>query len=415
MRSLKYIILIIACLSATAFSADRYKVRSVGQAPAELPDARNAAIEDALRQAVEHAAGVKISSITEVKDYQLINDAIYSSTAGLVETYKVLKYNPNQDGLYTIKVESVVSRTEINTKIEAWKALIKRKGRPRMMVVGSVDKQPFERRLTAELQGILEQKALTVIDLEMLEENKRRDAERAAQGDLDPLKAALISREAGADYFISVQIEGTKYTAQDYHGITLYPVDATAILKVISADTGRVIASEVVDGSQKADSTERAMRDVTSAVTSDALEKALRRVAVNWLNDLDQRGGAQITVKALAFPHERLEAMIKGLKAADQVKDVIVDETDRQGRSTFRIITNDLTINIASILKKIDPSITVVNTAKSSIEISAEAKSNSRAPSGGIISSNTAMITAVSAAGVLVAFTAVTLIRTRRS
>ncbi|MBW8016276.1 MAG: hypothetical protein FVQ82_08825 [Planctomycetes bacterium] len=412
MRSLKQIILVIACLTATAFAADRYKVRSTGQAPADLPDARTAAIEDALRQAVEHAAGVKISSITEVKDFRLIEDAIYASTAGLVETYKVLQENPDQDGLYTLRVESVVSRADINTKFEAWKALIKRKGYPRLMVVGSVDKQPFERRLTAEIQGILEKKALTVIDLEMLEENKRRDAQRASQGDLDPLKAALISREAGADYFVSVQIEGTKYTAQQYHGITLYPVDATAIVKVISADTARVIASEVVDGSQKADTTERAMRDVTSTVTAAAIEKALRRVAVNWLNDLDQRGGMQITVKASAFSFERLEAIVKGLRSAPGIKEIIVDATDSQGRSTFRIITNDLAINIAAILKKIDPAIIIKTTDKTSIEISTDAASP---PSGGIINSNTAMIAAVSAAGALAAFTAVTIIRTRKS
>jgi len=412
MRTFIYIILIIACFTATAAAADRYKVRSTGQAPAGLPDAKTAAIEAALRQAVEHAAGVNISSITEVKDYQLIEDAIYASTAGLVEKYEVLQYNPDQDGLYTVRVESIVSRADINTKFEAWKALIKRKGHPRLMVVGSVDKQPFERRLTAELQGILEKKALTVIDLEMLEENKRRDAERASQGDLDPLRAALISREAGADYFISVQIEGTKYTAQQYHGITLYPVDATAILKVIAADTARVIASEVVDGSQKADTTERAMQDVTSTVIASAMEKALRRIAVNWLNDIDQRGGTQITVKALAFPFERLEAILKALRAESSIKEVIVDATDSQGRSTFRIITNDLALNIAAVLKKIDPSLTIKTTGKTSIEIVANVSS---APSGGIINSNTALIAAVSVSGVLALFTVITLIRTRKS
>lgn len=412
MRTLKYIILIIACLAPTVFAADRYKVRSTGQAPTGLADAKTAAVEAALRQAVEHAAGVNISSITQVKDFQLIEDAIYSSTAGLVEKYEVLQENPDQDGLYTVRVESIVSRADINTKFQAWKALIKRKGHPRLMVVGSVDKQPFERRLTARLQGMLEKRALTVIDLEMLEENQRTDAERASQGDLDPLKAALISREAGADYFVSVQVEGTKYTAQDYHGITLYPVDATAILKVIAADTARVIASEVVDGSQKADTTERAMLDVTGSVTETAMEKALRRVAVNWLSEVDRRAGAQITVKASAFPFQRLEAILRTLGTEPAVKQVMVDSIDQQGRSTFRIITNEIAVNIAAILKKIDPAINMKVTGKSSIEISTEPAADS---SGGIINSNNILIAAVSVAGAFAAFTAITLVRTRKS
>ena len=120
----------------------------------------------------------------------------------------------------------------------------------------------------------------------------------------------------------------------------------------------------------------------------------------------------QITVKASAFPFERLAAIIKGLRATGQIKEVIVDATDNQGRSTFRIITNDLAINIAAILKKIDPAIIIKTTVKTSIEISTDAASP---PSGGILNSNTAMIAAVSAAGTLVAFTAVTIIRTRKS
>jgi hypothetical protein len=230
---MKKIIFLMLILVGTVNAADRVMVRATGQAPAELPNAREASIEAALRQAVEVGGGVKVAGVTEVKDYELIKDVIYVQTAGLVEKYDVIAENPNQDGFYTVRVEAIISRADINTKLEAWKALIKRKGRPRVMVVGSVDKQPFQRRLTAHVQDILERKSLTVIDLDMLEENKRLDAERAAKGDLDPIKAALITRQAGADYFVVVQIEGTKYTQQSFHGVTMYPVDATAIVNVI--------------------------------------------------------------------------------------------------------------------------------------------------------------------------------------
>jgi len=349
--------------------AGRVMVRATGQAPADLPNAREAAVEAALRQAVEVGGGVQLASETEVQNYELIKDAIYVKTAGLVEEYKVTQENPNQDGFYTVRVEAIVSRADINSKVEAWKALIKRKGRPRLMVCGAVDRVLFDRRLTAEVQGILEKRGLTVIDLDMLQENQQRAAERAAKGDLDPQKAALIVRETGADYLVTVQIEGTKYSAQEYHGVTLYPVDATAILKVIAADTARLIASEVDDGSQTGDTPERALQAVTSQVAQVALEQAIRRIAVHWLEDVDQRGGMEIQVVANAFGFERFDTLVKGLRATGGVKDIIVDQTDTQGRSQFRVVTNSPAFNLAAVLKQVDPGITIANSTKYRIEI----------------------------------------------
>ena len=160
MKNKMFISLAMLVFSTSAFAEGQAMVRATGQAPADLPNAREEAIEDALRQAVEAGAGVYIASETETRDFQLIRDVIYVKSAGLVESYEVTGYNPNQDGLYTVRVEAIVSRADIHTKLEAWKALIKRKGRPRMMVVGSVDKRPFEPRLTAEVQSVLERRGL---------------------------------------------------------------------------------------------------------------------------------------------------------------------------------------------------------------------------------------------------------------
>lgn len=355
--------------SVSVFAADKVMVRATGQAPAGLPNARQAAVEAALREAVEVGGGVELASVTETRDYQLIEDVIYVRTAGLVEKYDVIRENPNQGGLYTVRVEAIISRADINTQIEAWKALIKRKGRPRIMVAGSVDRMPFERRLTAEVQGTLERKGLTVIDLDMLKENQRRDAERAAKGDLDPAKAALISREVGADYLVVVQIEGTKYSQQSFHGVNLYPVDATAIIKVIAADTAGLVAAETVSASQKADTSERAMLAVTSEVTDIALTEALKRIAAHWLDDVDQRGGAEFAVVADAFDFDRFQRLVGGLRAAGGVKDIIVDSTDYQGRSSFRVVTNNTAFNIAAVLRQVDPGVIITNSSKYRIEI----------------------------------------------
>ena len=368
-RVLFIVLLLTTAVSALAES-DRIMVRTTGQASVDLPNAREAAIEEALRQAVEIGGGVLVSSLTEVRDFQLLKDVIYTQTAGLVETYKVLKENPNQEGAYTVRVEAIISRGELNTKIEAWKALIRRKGKPRLMVVGTVDKQPFNNMLTAKLQGIMERRNLTVVDLEMLSENQRRNAERAAKGDLDPTKAALIIREVGADYLVIVSVEGTQYPPEKTFDVEMHTVDATGILKVVAADTAEVIASQVVNRQLRALTSQQATREATSYVVEKALAEAIGRLGGHWLEDVDQRSGQEIYIVASSFTFERLNQLIQDLRKAGGTKDIIVDSTDQQGRSQIRVTTNNSAMNIAAVLKQIDPGIVVSNISKNRIEIS---------------------------------------------
>ena len=363
------VLLLLATVCVASAASDRVKVRATGQAPADLPNAREAAIEEALRQAVEVVGGVKLASLTEVRDFQLIKDVIYTQTAGLVETYKVTKENPDQEGLYTVRVEAIISRGELDTKLEAWKALIRRKGRPRLMAVGAVDKRPFDARLTAEMQGNMEERGLTIVDLDMLTENQRRDAERAAKGDLDPAKAALIIREVGADYFVVVSVEGTQYPPKKTYGVDLHTVDATGIVKILTPDSAEVKGAKVVSKTVRAQTSAEAVRLATSGALAEALDQAVGRLGAHWLEDVDQRGGQQVYVVADRFPFERLEQLMQGMRQAGGIKDIIVDATDEQGRSQFRVITNSPSVNVAAVLKQVDPAIRIATSSKYRIEI----------------------------------------------
>ena len=57
--------------------------------------------------------------------------------------------------------------------------------------------------------------------------------------------------------------------AKDFHGVKLFPVDATGILKVIVADTAKVLASEVVDGTQTGDSIQLALGESATERNGD--------------------------------------------------------------------------------------------------------------------------------------------------
>ena len=377
----------------------RIKVKATGQSPAQLPNAREAAIEDALRRCVE-AAGVHVASESLTGNFTLIKDAIYTKTAGLVERYEVLQENRDQDGLYTVRVEAVVSRdTDISVKIEAWKSLIRRVGRPYVMVVGSADRRPFEERLTAELQGTLEERGLHVRDLAVLSENQRREAERAARGELDPEMAALIADEIGADYLVIVSVEGTKHPPQETYGITIHRADATGILKVITSDTATVLASKVVNESVTSQTRAEAVRKVTSRSLAAALDQAIKRISVHWLEEVDQRGGREVTIILQRFGSDRISSLVQKLRDVEGLKDIIIDSTDTQGRSHIRVVTWSSASDVGFALQKLEPGVEVTRSTKYRLFVTR------RGGSGSLVSSSSLpwAIAAVVAAVVLIA------------
>ena len=83
-------------------------VEAVGHADALRPDARRAAIEDALRHAVEAGAGVHVASESVVDHTQLIRDAITVTSAGRVRSYRVTQEGPDGGSRYAVRLQADV-------------------------------------------------------------------------------------------------------------------------------------------------------------------------------------------------------------------------------------------------------------------------------------------------------------------
>ncbi|HIE51427.1 MAG TPA: hypothetical protein EYP85_06675, partial [Armatimonadetes bacterium] len=101
--------------------------------------ARDEALADARRNAVEQGIGVFVSSETLVENYQLIYDRILTkSREGMVANVKVLQEGPDQnfpDQLYRVRIRALVSLVPIAQELLDLNELYQRRGRPRFMVV----------------------------------------------------------------------------------------------------------------------------------------------------------------------------------------------------------------------------------------------------------------------------------------
>ena len=96
--SLVLILAILASFSITyasfADDAGERTVESTGIASVSggnLALARDSAIADALRKAVEQAVGTLVASETLVENYQPLRDNVYTKTAGYIRSYTVIR------------------------------------------------------------------------------------------------------------------------------------------------------------------------------------------------------------------------------------------------------------------------------------------------------------------------------------
>lgn len=215
--------------------------------------ARDHAIDDALRKAVEQGVGTYIDSETQVNNFQLISDNIYSKTSGYVSSYRIIDEGENS-GLYRVVVRAIVKTDNIENDLAAIGILLGEQGRPRVMVVvkelGSmseisntgtlISSMMFE---TMILENFREQ-GFPVVDAATVAGIIERDQLKLIlEGDDET--AALLGLEAGAEIIIT----GTALHTEESRVITGSPRNIHEFevsSRAINTRTGNLMAGSAL-------------------------------------------------------------------------------------------------------------------------------------------------------------------------
>ncbi len=96
--------------------------------------ARNAALADAMRKAVEQAVGEIVPSQTALEDYKVLNDTIYSNTSRYVSDYTVLGEAANNN-IYTVEIKATISTAHLKEALNTIGLLAEQKKMPRVAVI----------------------------------------------------------------------------------------------------------------------------------------------------------------------------------------------------------------------------------------------------------------------------------------
>ncbi len=218
-----------------------------------IDTARDHALDDALRKAIEQGVGIYIDAETRVENFQLISDEIYSKTQGYVSSYRII--HEEQDGdLYRVVIRAVVNTAGIENDLAAIGILLREQGRPRLMVVvrelsdvsdlSDADRLMSSVMFETMLLDHFTNLGFPVVDAATVADILQRDQLRLIlEG--DDRTAALIGLEAGAEIIIA----GTALYTTDSRMIAGSPREMHEFqisCRAVNTRTGSVLAGSAI-------------------------------------------------------------------------------------------------------------------------------------------------------------------------
>ncbi len=291
--------------------------------------ARDDALANALRNAVEQVVGTLVESEVLVKNYQTMEDRVYSQTTGYVRSYKILKQHRKDANLFETTISAIVRKGRLKDDLKALGLLIRRKGKPRLMVL--IDEKNMDTHYfytnydlnttQTTLQQTLMEEGFDFVDPAVVRSALKRDAASAAvEG--DAAAARKIALERGAEVLII-----GKAIAQANSGrpgvmrrTGFYSSMATINLRAVRADDGKILAST----SQQAVAAHinpiaggtRALKKAAALAADDLAN----RIAAIWQQDI--YSGTTIKLRILNVESyaelmrlkRQLEAQVRGIQ-----------------------------------------------------------------------------------------------------
>ncbi len=132
-----WLILVLLCGGMMAYGQQTQTVTAEGVGAVFGNDraiARDQAIQDALRKAVEQAVGTLVSSETMVQNFQTLNDKIYTQTQGYIQNYRILSETPGTN-VHQVMIQATVAIGDLEKDLQTLGFLLGQVGKPRIMIL----------------------------------------------------------------------------------------------------------------------------------------------------------------------------------------------------------------------------------------------------------------------------------------
>jgi len=251
--------------------------------------ARDQAIDDALRNAVEQGLGTFVQSSTLVENYQLVSDNILTWSNGYVKTYTIVSERLTDPTSYEVVIDAQLELSNLQNDWNSIQNLLSKMQNPRILFIideqnigQSYNKYHFLSVDMTAAEGALMNKFLNkgfdVIDAATMRENVRREQAYAALTGNSRV-AAQIGKNLGAEIIVTGKAVAKVATGINLGGMKSCQANLTA--RVVKADVASVIAT----------SSQHAAYPHIDEVTggTKAIEKAANKLADDLMNKIAKK------------------------------------------------------------------------------------------------------------------------------
>jgi hypothetical protein len=269
-------------------------IRAIGMATIHenvIDIARDKAIENAQRNAVEEKMGVMITSFSEVENFQVKMDQILSESKGFINSYKIVSEG-REGNSYKVTIEADVGVGKLKDRMAAIELIMTRKSKPRLIMIFS-EKAKKDTVAEAAMARYFLSQGFKVVDADSIKKIKGQERFQTLSSDVK--EVSRIARRYGAEIVIlgKVEVVTKSFKMLDKMGdIEVSSNEITVSGKVVNGDTGEVIATD--SKTRKGDinvTTEEAAKDLAKEMKEQILER--------WSSELTNVATVKLEVSGL--------------------------------------------------------------------------------------------------------------------
>lgn len=245
------------------------------------------ALKDAMRMAVEQEAKVAIDSRSYARNYQLIEDKIYTHAEGYITHYRILDQRETQ-GQYFVTIQADVSErlnSDLITRFDRRTAVGSNLQDPRVGVIVLDAHGKNNRQAENALIRCLRENGFTrIIDLAQMDASlKRQIASAAFQNQFSLIQS--IQTQFPVDYIVTAQLSHTTDSQVHIQGFEKFRTGRTQLdIRMLNVNTAEVLFADSVTGTALhsfGDMAQAAAINKAVDAIQDRLAKAVMEKATN--------------------------------------------------------------------------------------------------------------------------------------
>ena len=211
------------------------EVQAEGIAPVidgRRADARQAALYELNRDALDKAIGSFVASVTKIENYQAVSDKVFSQAQGLVKKVEVVREWVDEENMMHVIASCGVAEKALDGVLGP--AVIDALGNPRILII--IDNPTVQ----SVVRQVFEKAGYMIINRERAERLQEIDEDYALAIN-DPAKRREVARDAHAEVLIVGSGTSRQLMVQSIYGQKVYKVASSVRLEAVLADTSESI------------------------------------------------------------------------------------------------------------------------------------------------------------------------------